>query len=200
MIYLILLLLTAFSYPSQAWGPRPPQMNESWPNEEWQNHAYKMAEKMPQTVDEYYWCSQGMTQENRTHLLAGIVKFESNFNPTLEYKENFKNRFGEWVISTGLFQISYDSLRGYGFNVQTKDLHNPYLNIEASSVIAERWMKKDGVISGFDNTVVTVKHPEEYTHEEANLSSNPWRGLARYWSVFRRKQQQVRDYVSVFCQ
>jgi len=141
-------------------------MKSLFPNQEWTDHALKMVRKYGldklHPKDEKEFCSYGMNEKNWVHLLAAMCKFESNFKPSTMYTENFKNSRGEWVISTGLFQLSYESVQGYGFTETTAGLKEPLRNIEIAVAILTHWVKRDGVISSSSN-----------------------KGGARYWSVLR---------------
>ena len=168
----------------------------SWPNSAWQNYAYEKSIVLPRTTDEKEWCQNGFSNRaNFVHLLAAMAKMESNFKPRLEYEESFKNGRGERVISTGLFQVSYESARGYGFSgVTTEQLKDPYKNIDVAISILKKWAERDGVIS--------------------NSSGTTWRGGARYWSVLRHSRwdsrakkwvpnsanKRLKEYLKGFCE
>ena len=101
--------------------------------------------------------------------LAAITRFESFFNPEVKYKENFKDRHGDYIISRGLLQLSIESALGYRCEIDyAEQLHDPKTNLKCAIKIINRWIKKDGVIS--------VK------------LNKAWRGAARYWSTLRRKK------------
>jgi len=144
-----------------------------FPKKEWADYLWKLLDNMPRAQDEFTLCGpKGLTRENWLHLFAAIAKNESNFKPELTYKETFKNSRGEYVISTGLFQLSYESARGYGFSgITTEQLKDPYKNIEVAVKIMRTWVQRDGVVSG-----------ENY---------RGWLGAARYWSVFRSGKAQA---------
>ena len=80
-------------------------LNKSWPNADWQAYAYQKVDGMPLIME---FCPKGLTRANWVHMIAAVAKHESNFNPSLTYPEKFKNGKGETVISTGLFQVSYE--------------------------------------------------------------------------------------------
>lgn len=147
-----------------------------FPNPDWTDAALKLvkASKLPQIKVSDDWFKN--TPENWVHLLAAMTRFESNFKPQTKYKENFKNSKGEFVISTGLLQLSYESARGYGFKgITTEDLLDPVKNLEVGVKIMETLVLKDGTIA-------------------ANGKS-PYKGGARYWSVLRSygKLEQVKS-------
>jgi len=176
-----ILIITLASCSTSKDSLQVQPVNESWPNKEWQAYAYEKVGVLPMTPDGVEWCPQGLTRANRVHLLAALVKHESNFNPNLEYKEAFKNGRGEWVISTGLGQVSYESARGYGFrDATTQKLKDPEYNIKVVAAILKRWFAIDGVVSG--------------------RKDGKWRGGARYFSVFRYKSDSMKAYLARFCQ
>lgn len=127
----------------------------------------------PKDIDSYIKNYEMLTPVQRidfwTVLFTQLCKFESGFNPNATYKEAFKDASGKNVISTGLFQLSVESLRGYKIYYRQNDLTDPYQNIKAALVVAQRWLLKDGVISS---------------------DAKPWLGLARYWSPFRDKKRK----------
>lgn len=98
-------------------------------------------------------------------LFNELCRYESGFNPKATYKEGFNDAKGKPVISTGLFQLSVESLRGYGVKITQEELTDPLKNIDAMLEVAERWLYVDRVIAS---------------------DKAPWRGLARYWSPFRK--------------
>ena len=75
---------------------------------------------------------------------------ESGFNASQTYTESFSNSKGERVVSTGLFQVSYESVRGYGVGKGMSDqelnskLSDPMFNIDAAIAIHERNVLRDG--------------------------------------------------------
>lgn len=111
-------------------------------------------------------------------LLSSMSKFESTFNPKMEYKEDFTDSTGRRVISAGLLQLSYESARAYGCPIKsTNDLKNAEVNLSCSVRIMNRWVSKDYVISD---------------------KSGSWRGGARYWAVLRRSSMlnSIQDMTS----
>jgi hypothetical protein len=169
---LFISTIPVVSQTPQEQSPIEPDPEKSlFPNKEWVDYLWKLLDNMPRASDEFALCGpSGLTRQNWVHLFAAMAKHESNFRPTLEFKENFKNSRGEWVISTGLFQLSYESARGYGFTgITTEQLKNPYKNIEVAVKIMRTLVAKDGVVS----------------------SGPIWRGAARYWSVLRSGKAQA---------
>lgn len=152
-----------FEYTKKApIAPPSGSLKTAFPNQAWADHALKFvkASKLPAAKVADSWFKN--TPENWVHLMAAMCKFESNFKPTATYKENFKNGKGEFVISTGLFQLSYESVGGYGYKVTTEQLKEPFLNIEIAVEIMEKWVVNDGCISSPEN-----------------------KGPARFWSTLR---------------
>ena len=103
--------------------------------------------------------------------MSTIAKFESNFKPETFHQEKFKDRFGNYIISRGLLQLSVESGRGYGCIIpQELDLHEPQVNLECGVKILNRWVGRDEVIS------------DRITLENGKRR---WLGGARYWAVLR---------------
>lgn len=99
-------------------------------------------------------------------LFSAMAQRESNFNTSLTYQENFRDRHGEYIISRGLLQLSIESSLGYGCPLNSaNDLHDPFKNLECSVMIMNRWVQRDERIAG--------------------RVGGEWRGGARYWSVLR---------------
>lgn len=165
----------------QTTEPIKPSFNQSlFPEKAWAEKVWELTADMPKVSDEKEFCPQGLTHQNWVHLFASIAKNESNFRPTLEFREGFKNGRGEWVISTGLFQVSYESSRGYGFpGITTQDLKDPIKNIEVAVAIIKRLAGQDGRLAG--------KRP-----------NGTWAGGARYFSVLRNNK--VKDTVKPLCE
>ena len=98
--------------------------------------------------------------------MAAVIKYESNFKPTATYTEGFKNGKGEYIVSTGLFQVSYESVRGYGYlNETTESLKDPIKNLSIGVAIFKKLCSQDGTICGTGN--------------------EPYKGAARYFSTLR---------------
>lgn len=142
-----------------------------WQNQEWDKilrraiatEGINLLEFNP---DKTYW----------EKLFVAMAKFESNFKTNLQYRENFKDRHGNYIISRGLFQLSYESSLGYSCPIQTpEDLHKPFYNINCAVRIMNRWVKSDNCVSC--------------------KSSGKWRGGARYWSVLRFKMDEIKSYM-----
>ena len=77
---------------------------------------------------------------------------EGGFEPTRTYKESFNNSKGERVLSSGLFQVSVESVRGYGVGKGLSDaqlqekLFDPSYNIDAAVAIHEKQVLRHGKI------------------------------------------------------
>jgi hypothetical protein len=138
----------------------------AFPNKQWCQDALELVKKskLPTTKVSDSWFVN--TPENWVHLIVAMARFESSYKPVTTYREKFKNSRGEFVISTGLLQISYESARGYGFSgITTEQLKEPKKNLEVGVKILERWSLADGVIAG--------------------NGKSPYQGSSRYWSVLR---------------
>lgn len=101
------------------------------------------------------------------HLLSIMVKRESTFKPNATYDETTTKPSLKGVISRGLLQISVASAKSYGCEVEeTKDLHDPLINLTCGIKILNRWIG-------------------ERDHQIAGMTGGNWRGGARYWAVLR---------------
>lgn len=176
LLFLFGCVTTQTPAPAPSDGPKPTK-------NEWYEYALKeiKASRLLSVtpVDAKEFCPNGMSAKNYANLLMAMAKYESNYNPSATYKENFKNSKGEYVISTGLFQLSYESVAGYGFRVTTEQLKDPYLNIKITVKILEKWIMQDKRIA----------------------SSSPYRGGSRYWSVLRPtgKLSSVKSTMRPWC-
>ena len=126
---------------------------------------------------------KSLTQEQRkqfyTYLISAMTRYESNFTPSMSFKEGFDDSDGNPVISRGLLQISIESGNAYGCGFRnTNDLHNPYLNLDCGIRILNRWIgERDLRIAG--------------------KVGSKWRGGARYWSVLRTTSGSYNSIVSL---
>lgn len=104
-------------------------------------------------------------------LLSALAKFESDYATGALYTEKFKDRNGHYVVSRGLLQISLESANGnYAAGLRDeKELHDPRINIRTGVRIMRKLILQDGVISGG--------------------SDGAWKGMARYWSPFRKPER-----------
>jgi len=164
----------------------PAKTFDSWPNQEWANEALATVrreglDKLP-VSDAKEFCPNGMSERNWVHLMASIVKFESNFKPNTTFKENFKSSAsGDYVISTGLFQISLSSTRN-GYKCVwsgQEDLKDPIKNIACSGKVLKKLVAQDGRIAG-------------------NVGGK-WKAGARYWSVLR-VDSKTKAHVKKWCE
>jgi uncharacterized protein (TIGR02594 family) len=132
------------------------------------NIPARMLAVNPTDIKQYCNGWETMSAKERTEfyvdLFTELCRFESGFNPKCTYKEGFNDAKGKPVISTGLFQVSVESLGGYGFKVTQEQLFDPETNIKAMLTIASRWIIQDEYIA---------------------TPGKPWLGLSRYWSPFR---------------
>ena len=102
------------------------------------------------------------------HLISSMTQFESGFKPETKFKESFKDRNGDYIISRGLLQLSIESARSYECNLRNaQDLHSAQRNLECGVRIINRWVRRDGRVAG--------------------KVEGKWRGGARYWSVLRKR-------------
>ena len=107
-----------------------------------------------------------------SNFLSALSYAESKHDTNLEYRENFTDSSGSKVISTGLFQLSYESSKAYNCNVSShNDLKNPQINIECATKILNKWISIDHCITG-----------------RKFMLFGKWKGGARYWSVLRKKK------------
>lgn len=99
-------------------------------------------------------------------LLVEVARFESGFVPSKRYIENFKDSKGQLIISSGLFQISLESSRGYGCKLAAQaELFDAETNIRCAVKIFARLVRNAGRIAG--------------------QADGKWRGGAAYWAVLR---------------
>lgn len=133
---------------------------------------------IPNDINEYCTSFSKLSFEQRKEfyvdLFTELCRFESNFDPNCTYKEGFNDVKGNPVISTGLFQLSVESVGGYGVKLKQSDLLIPEVNIKAMLLIATHWITKDRCIAS---------------------DKSPWRGMSRYWSPFRNaaKKQLIKN-------
>ena len=118
-----------------------------------------------------------------TQLVSAMAEKESDFNETETYTEAFKDSSGTHVVSRGLLQLSFESAKLYGCPVRrASDLQTSATNLDCGLRIIKRWVLEDGKIGG---------------------DQSPWRGIARYWGVFRQRKKfqqiQATVYNSSIC-
>lgn len=167
--------LTLSSSPANP--PAPLLYKADWPNEEWSKILLEMLELYgkdlldgPTPKDAEAFSFKATTREERKAfylmLISSMARYESSFKPETKYTEGFKDSTGEFVISRGLIQLSYESVRAYGVKLKNaEELHDVRKNLEATVVILNRWVSRDGVI--------------------AKTTGDDHFGGARYWSVLR---------------
>lgn len=112
-----------------------------------------------------------------TGLISMLALFESGFKPETSYREDFKDRNGNYVISRGLLQLSIESANGYGCGIHdANELHDPRTNLTCGVRILTRLVDRAGVVA---------------------TAQAPWRGAAAYWSPFRRADRKaaMRDWL-----
>ncbi len=143
----------------------------------WANHLAaevkksKLGSLKPKDANQFF--QRGVvTNDGWGKILTAMSYLESSHQPGLTYDEGPKimdRTTGKPALSTGLFQMSQGSIRGYKFpgyeKVTTNDLKDPYKNISIAVQLLEHWVEKDGCISC--------------------KAANSWRGGARYWAVLR---------------
>jgi N-acetyl-anhydromuramyl-L-alanine amidase AmpD len=102
-----------------------------------------------------------------SELLGALAVFESGQKTDVTYKENFKDRKGNFIISRGLLQLSIESSNAYGAGLKNEnELHDAATNLRCGVLIMKRWILKDNIIAARED--------------------GAWKGMARYWSPFRK--------------
>lgn len=187
MKYLLLLLAACTTAPTTPVAVvEQAKPYASWPNQEWAKEAEATVireglDKLSPS-DSKEFCPNGMSRRNWVHLMASMVKYESNFKPATVYKEAFKSSSsGDYVLSTGLFQISISSTRGgYGcvWSGQ-EELKDPFKNIACSGKVLKKLIAQDGRIAG--------------------RVDGKWKGAARYWSVLR-VDSKTKTHIKQWCE
>ncbi len=130
----------------------------------------------PNDIDD--WCpayGQHSNDERKafwSYLMSSLMRYESNYDPSVTYMEPFNDASGNRVVSRGPLQLSIESANGYGCSISNpQELHDPQTNLSCSVRIMNRWIERDNVI-------------------QSKTAAGKWRGLARYWSPFRRSNQR----------
>ena len=96
------------------------------------------------------------TPQSWANYFTKLSEKESGYQAGQTFKESFSNSKGERVISTGLFQVSYESVRGYGVGKGLTDsqlnssLKDPAFNAAAAIAIHEKQVLKHGKIEMAD--------------------------------------------------
>jgi len=167
----------------------PAKTFDSWPNQEWAKVALEAvrAEKLTSIpiTDGKLFCPKGLTERNWVHLMAGIVTYESNFKPNTTYREAFKSSNGQYVLSSGLFQISISSTQQarYGCKWSSQaELLDPVKNIQCSAKVIRALVT--------ENKAVT------------NHAGTAYKGTARYFSTMRPsgKLSQIKSKLKAWCE
>lgn len=183
-LLLLLLLVKCTTTPVSVPDIFVPAYKSAFPNAAWTAHALSEVKKSKlhgfKPVDGKEFCPV-MSDESYVGLISAMAKFESNFKPETEYKENFKDTKGNYIISTGLLQISLESSKGYGCGMTSQaDLKDPLKNISCAVKILERWIVRDGRIAG-------------------NVAG--WKGASRYWSTMRGNSlKKTQAVLTPFCE
>lgn len=169
--------------PAPVASPTPVVLKADWSNQAWtemlakhlDTYGGEMLKVVPADVASYCPRFKDLSMAERkafyVMLISSLARFESGFKPETTYKEAFKDSRGNYVISTGLLQISLESGRGYECPItKTDDLKDPSTNLQCGVLIARRWIVNDRTIAS---------------------ASSPWRGMARYWSPFRKAERKA---------
>lgn len=165
-------------------SPTPASSKLAWGNADWDAKlrgelVEEGLDQVQSIADAETFCPRygSLTASQRLEfwsvLMVAMAKRESNYKPATTYQEAFKNSKGEWVISTGLFQISWESTRQSKYKcpgVTTESLKNPMQNIGCSVNILAHWVKTDKRAAGYSG-------------------SNT--GCGRYWAVCRPGSSQT---------
>lgn len=142
---------------------------------DWKNHLWdtelnnaiyfeKLSELKP--VDAAEFNLDPTKDEQWAKILVMMAKYESNWKPATTYQENFNDRFGNPIISSGLFQISIESSNGRGCKFKSQDeLLHPIKNIRCAVKMFAYYVRQDQRIAG--------------------KVSGKWQGGAKYWAVLR---------------
>jgi Transglycosylase SLT domain len=109
-------------------------------------------------------------------MISAIAEKENGkFDPALAFKETFKNSKGEFVMSRGLLQLSFESANNYGCGFKTEAaLENPQKNLACGVRILDHWVRRENVMS--------------------QREEDEWMGPAKYWSVLRKSK--TREFIS----
>ena len=157
------------------------------------NYGQGLISSAPKDVAQYCPSYAGLQPQQRRafwiHLISALSKYESNFDPSVKFDETTVDPkmitvSGQPIISRGLLQISKESANGYGCKInEASQLHDANTNLSCAVRILDRWITRDGVISG---------------QVDAG-----WRGAARYFSPFRddnkRQAMQTLSQNLSFC-
>jgi hypothetical protein len=200
------MVLSVLSSVSFAWamGSRSPAststvLSARWEGKhpdgrDWTLNTYKevskvasgLASSTPSDYKDFCPEYKSLSSENKknfwVYLLSSMAELESNFNPSLSYRESFRDSSGSYVMSRGLLQISIESGNAYGCGFKSQsDLNDPYRNLSCGLRILNKWVLNDKRIAG--------------------SVSGSWRGGSRYWSVLRTssKVNAIKSWTRSFC-
>ena len=161
---------------------RENKMLEAWRNKEWDKLVGQLLEtygqglfsNTPKDIKKYCKNYDKLSKIGKKSfwifLLSCMAKKESNFKTECVYQENFKDQNGNYVRSTGLFQLSIESLRAYGFKGIEADLFKADVNIKWAIIILNEWVSRDKCIG---------LYYRKWWGKKVYL------GGGRYWSVLR---------------
>lgn len=161
-------------------------------NKQWEQYALQEVKK--QGLDRLspsdavmFFPNGKVTAEGWVNILSLLSYKESTWNPNTTYGEAMTNKKGEKVVSTGLFQLSYESVGYYGYKgLTTEQLKDPILNIRAAITIMKKGIEKTGRIEQ-NNSYWSVLRPNHRnyagnfikkgtnpngTYSTANIASN----------------------------
>lgn len=145
-------------------------------------------------IKKYDWstvempCKKISKESCVAQLISKMAQYESGFDPSESYKEDFKDSSGAYVVSRGLLQISKESANDYKCQGKTtlkiidaKDLHDYGVNLKCGVKILNKWGLKHKVLYGG--------------------KTNAWLGGSKYWSVLRCPKDScnaIMDYMGKF--
>jgi hypothetical protein len=108
-----------------------------------------------------------------TGLISSMAYYESSFDPNAEYTEKFKDNQGEYIVSRGLLQLSFESAnqKAYNCNIESdQDLYLAEVNLNCGINILSYWLNKDKAITSIKSKI---------------------KGAGRYWAVLRSNNGQL---------
>ncbi len=162
--------------PAAQWDSKPE--GRQWTkqtHEAVEQYGANLISTVPKDADLYCKSYKDLNPTDRrsfwVSLISSLAEYESNYDPDVTFDETtvdpkMLTRAGKPIISRGLLQISKESANGYGCGIkEARQLHDAKTNISCGVRIFDRWVSRDGVISGRVN--------------------GKWRGAARYFSPFR---------------
>jgi hypothetical protein len=108
-----------------------------------------------------------------TGLLSSMAFYESGFDTNSQYVEKFKDNQGEFIVSRGLLQLSFESANQMAYKCDIEsdlDLHLPEINLSCAIKILSYWINKDKLITSNNEAI---------------------KGAGRYWAVLRTSHPQL---------